>query len=65
MTAASLKSWRESLRLNKAEACAALGLSPNAYAAYERGHYNGQLRPIPKHVALACAAISNGLEPHP
>jgi len=65
MTAASLIEWRKRLGLNKSAASAALGLSPNAYAAYERGHYNGKPRPIPVHVALACAALAMGIPPHP
>jgi hypothetical protein len=53
------------MHLNKAEAYRALGLSQNTYTAYEAGHYNGKPRPIPRHVALACAAIAYGLKPIP
>ena len=58
MTPASLKAWRERLSWNKTKAAEALGLSPNGYYAYEAG-----VRPIPRHVALACAAIVYGLPP--
>jgi len=58
MTAASLKSWRERLGLNKSGAAAALGLARNTYAAYEEGRAE-----IPLYVALACAAIAYGLPP--
>ena len=60
MNAASLASWRERLSINKAEATRRLGLSRNAYAAYETGE-----RRIPLYIALACAAIAFGLPPIP
>ncbi len=63
MTPASLKAWRERLSWTKTRAAAELGLSPNGYAAYEAGRWNGKPRPIPRHIALACAAIAHGLPP--
>lgn len=76
MTPEALKEWRERLGFTKTQACAALGLSPNAYAAYERGYLETPVwgglgnplrrpRPIPKHIALACKALALGLSPHP
>ena len=68
MTHDELIAWRERMRLNKKQAAEALGLSENGYGAYERGYAikwidRQQLdRPIPKHVALACAALEAGLE---
>lgn len=58
MTAATLLAWRNRLGLNKSEAAIALGLSRNGYEAYEAGRNR-----IPRHVALACAAIAYGLPP--
>lgn len=58
MTPESLIAWRTRLGLKKAGAARALGVSRNSYAAYEDG-----ARPIPRYVALACAAIAFGLPP--
>jgi len=63
MSPASLAAWRKRLGLNKTEAAAALGLSRNAYSAYEAGRWAGRLRPIPIYIALACQALANGLPP--
>lgn len=57
MTAAEFIAWRERLGLNQAKAAEALGTGPNQPRAYERG------QPIPKYIALACAAIAHGLPP--
>lgn len=59
MTAAAFAAWRASLGLSKAAAARALGLSRNSVQWYEDGS-----RPIPRHVALACAALAHGLA-HP
>ena len=73
MTAAELRAWRERQGFTAKAAAEALGLSQNGYAAYERGYVTYstrdeplastpyQMRPVPKHVALACAAITAGL----
>lgn len=53
MTPASLTAWRNGLHLNKVEAAEALGCSRNALADWEAGKY-----PIPRYIALACAALS-------
>lgn len=58
MTADSLLAWRARLHFNRSEAARRLGVSRNAYAAYETGR-----SPIPLTVALACAAIAHGLPP--
>ena len=63
MTPASLTAWRERLGLNKSEAAAVLGLSRNAYTAYEAGRWNGKVRKIPKYIALACKCILLGGPP--
>jgi DNA-binding XRE family transcriptional regulator len=58
MTATSLIEWRERLGLNKSEAALRLGVSRRAYGAYEAGENR-----IPLYIALACAAVANGLPP--
>lgn len=69
MTPESLRAWRGRMRWSKAVAADALGLSPNGYFAYETGKpikdRNGKPkpRPIPKTVALACAAITHRIQP--
>ena len=50
--------WRSRLGLSKSEAARILGLSRNSVIAYETGR-----RPLPRHVALACAAVEEGIEP--
>jgi transcriptional regulator with XRE-family HTH domain len=70
VTPADLTAWRQRMGLNKQQAAEALGLSINGYAAYERGYigrdaadHRHMPRPIPLHVALACAALKHGLRP--
>jgi adenine/guanine phosphoribosyltransferase-like PRPP-binding protein len=66
MTPESLKAWRERMRWSKITAADALGLSPSGYTAYELGKPlagHRKPRPIPKTVALACAAITHRLQP--
>lgn len=71
MTPTALTAWRTRLGWTKAKAAGELGLSLNGYAAFERGYVLGSVgchgyrtsypRPIPKHVALACAAVEHGI----
>lgn len=56
MTADDWKAWRTHLGISNLEAARRLGLSKNMPTAYEQGK-----RPIPRHVALACAALAYGL----
>ena len=67
MTHTQLTAWRERLGWSQAEAARQLGLSPNAYGAFEAGHYlDGRpSKParIKRHIALACAALAYGLPP--
>lgn len=58
MTAADFRDWRARLRLNRSEAAAVLGLGRNQPERYED---KGQ--PIPRYIALACAAVERGIEP--
>lgn len=58
MTADDFRLWIETLGISNAEASRRLGLAPNTITAYTKGRW-----PVPRHVALACAAVSAGLEP--
>lgn len=58
MTPEEFTAWRQRLGYTKTEAAAALGLSPNMPRYYERGDTE-----IPRYIALACAAVSYGLQP--
>ena len=60
MTAASLLAWRKRLGWTKKRAAEEIGIARQSYIDYEAG-----ARPIPKAVALACAALAIGLIPHP
>lgn len=53
MTPDALFVWRMAHQLSKREAAAALGVARNTYRAYEMGKY-----PVPKYIALACAALT-------
>jgi DNA-binding XRE family transcriptional regulator len=66
MTPESLRAWRQRMRWSKATAADALGLSITGYFQYETGKPlagKKEPRPIPKTVALACAAITHRLPP--
>lgn len=52
--------WRELMRLNRTQAAEALDISRNMPAKYEAGTSH-----IPKHIALACAALIRGIAPWP
>ena len=57
MTASDFRSWRERMGLGKRDAARALGCDRGAVARYDAG-----VSKIPLFIALACAAIENGLE---
>jgi len=67
MTPETLKAWRQRMRWSQAVAADELGLSVHGYWRYEAGQplkgKPGAPRPIPKTVALACAAITARLKP--
>jgi hypothetical protein len=65
MTPESLKAWRQRMRWSKTVAASELGLSTFGYFAYETGKpmKGNKPRPIPKTVALACAAITHRIPP--
>lgn len=56
VTPTTLTAWMQRLGFNKVQAAKALGISRSALDGYLSGKY-----PIPKLVALACAALSYGL----
>ena len=58
MTGEDFINWRKSLNINRLEAAAMLGMSRNTVTRNERGD-----TPIPDYIALACMAISCGLDP--
>jgi len=66
MTPHSFREWRKGLGYSQQEAADALGISRSSVELYEAGRRRGaDARPveIPKTIALACAAVSRGLEP--
>lgn len=56
MTPSELTAWRKRLDLSKVRAAEAIGCHRNALADWEAGR-----QPIPKYIALACAAVETGL----
>jgi transcriptional regulator with XRE-family HTH domain len=66
MTPDDFHLWRKSLGLTQAKAAEALGLGKRAIEHYDTGKRpDGQPVTIPRHIALACAAIAAGLQPWP
>lgn len=60
MTPQTFRSWRKRLHLTQREAGDLLGLSREAIVDIEAGR-----TPIRRAIALACAAIAQGLPPAP
>lgn len=58
MTAESFTAWRDRLGFSKADAARELGLSRNTIIKFENGGAE-----IPRHIALACAAIERRIPP--
>jgi transcriptional regulator with XRE-family HTH domain len=52
------KAWRKSLGLSQKKAADALGLKNRIVQYYEKGERDGEKVKIPKHVRLACWALS-------
>lgn len=59
MTGATFIAWRERHDINQREAADKLGVHRNTVSNWERD----ESVVLPLHIALACAAISYGLEP--
>ncbi len=55
------KVWRKSLGLSQKRAADALGLKNRIVQYYEKGERDGDKVKIPKHVRLACCALSLGI----
>ncbi len=58
MTPASFRAFRERMGLNKSQIAEALEIDRRTAARFER---DGTA--IPRHIALACAALAQGLPP--
>lgn len=65
MSPDDFRAWRKRLGLTQAMAAQAIGISTSQLTNYELGINRGSGRPspIPRTVALACAAVAAGLEP--
>lgn len=55
------KAWRKGLGLSQKKAADALGLKNRIVQYYEKGERDGEKVKIPKHVRLACCALSLGI----
>lgn len=61
MTPGEFKAWRKALGLSQKKAADALGLKNRIVQYYEKGERDGDRVKIPKHVRLACYALSIGV----
>jgi transcriptional regulator with XRE-family HTH domain len=61
MTPSEFKAWRKALSLSQKKAADALGLKNRIVQYYEKGERDGEKVKIPKHVRLACYALSIGI----
>ena len=61
MTPSEFKAWRKALSLSQKRAADALGLKNRIVQYYEKGERDGEKVKIPKHVRLACYALSIGV----
>jgi transcriptional regulator with XRE-family HTH domain len=62
MTPSLFKAWRKELGLSQKKAADALGLKNRIVQYYEKGERDGEKVKIPKHVRLACYALSLGVQ---
>ena len=58
MTSGALEAFRERLGLSRSQFAEALEIDRATLRRYEGGD-----RPIPRHIALACAALAQGVPP--
>ncbi|MFN0264383.1 helix-turn-helix domain-containing protein [Tepidamorphus sp. 3E244] len=61
MTPEAFRAWRKNLNLKQKDAADLLGLKKRVIQYYEKGSRDGKKVEIPKHVRLACHAISAGV----
>ena len=61
MTPHEFKAWRKGLGLSQKKAAEALGLKNRIVQYYEKGERDGEKVKIPKHVRLACYALTLGV----
>ena len=61
MDAETFRAWRQRQGLTQDVAAQQLGLKRRMIQYYERGERSGRRVSIPKHVRLACWAISQGI----
>ena len=61
MTPHDFKAWRKALGFSQKKAADALGLKNRIVQYYEKGERDGEKVKIPKHVRLACYALSVGV----
>ena len=61
MTPHEFRTWRKGLGLSQKRAADALGLKNRIVQYYEKGERDGEKVKIPKHVRLACYALSIGV----
>ena len=61
MTPNHFKAWRKALGLSQKKAADALGLKNRIVQYYEKGERDGEKVKIPKHIRLACYALSVGV----
>jgi transcriptional regulator with XRE-family HTH domain len=62
MTPDQFKAWRKAMGLKQKEAADLLGLKKRVIQYYERGTRDGKDIEVPRTVALACYALTVGVE---
>ncbi len=61
MKPAEFKRWRKQLGLSQKDAAQILGIKRRVVQYYEKGERDGKEVLIPKSIALACYAVSQGV----
>lgn len=66
MTPADFRAWRNAMGFTQAQAAEALGLGKSAIEQYDTGKRRSTgetIEEVPRHLALACAALARDLKP--